>query len=132
MKRGWVLFIVCVFISCAGNAQELMNDLNKGLKVTIEVTPHSDRFVNHDLFHTFTITKLKETYQVMVSRSGTQKIKELTEEELKLFVDYVNKWSAKKYSGNSSDSIVLRIGKSNKNFSAVMNSDSKLLDLMYK
>jgi hypothetical protein len=132
MKKRWILFVVFVLISCTGSAQEIMKDLNKGLKVIIEITPHSDRFVNHDLFHTFTIIKLKETYQVMVSRSGTQKIKELTEDDIKFFEEYINKWSARKYTGNSSDLIVLKVGKTNKVFAAVMNSDVKLLDLMFK
>jgi hypothetical protein len=132
MKKELTLFIVCVFISCFGNAQEIMKNLNNGFKIIIEVTPHSDRFVNHDLFHTFTITKANETYQVMVSRSGNDKIKELTEDEVKLFVEYIDKWYTKKYEGNSSDLIALKIGKSYKNFSAVMNSDAKLLDFMLK
>jgi hypothetical protein len=132
MRKGLILSIMCFFISHLVNAQEIMKNLNNGLKIIIEVTPHSDRFVNHDLFHTFTITKVNETYQVLVSKSGKQKIKELTEEEFKPFVEYIDKWGTKKYTENSCDVIVLKIGKTCKNFSAVMNSDAKLLDLMFK
>lgn len=133
MRKGLVLFLICVFIPCFLNAQEIRKNLDKGLKVIIEITPHSDRFVNHDLFHTFTITKVNETYQVMVSRSGKQKIKELSEEELKPFMEYIDKWYAKKYTGNSCDLVLLRIGKTyRKDFSAIMNSDAKLLDIMFK
>jgi hypothetical protein len=132
MKKVLILFVICVFVPCIVNAQEIMkNHLNKGGKVIIEVTPHADRFVNHDLFHTFTIVKANGTYEVMVSKAGKQKIKELTEEELKIFIEYINKWSSKKYVGNSCDLIVLKVGKSHKSFPAMMNSDAKLLDLMF-
>jgi ribosomal protein L21E len=114
------------------NAQEVMKNLNKGETIIMEITPHADRFVNHDLFHTFTIVKANETYQVMVSKAGKQKIKELTEDELKLFTEYILKWSSKKYVGNSCDLIVLKVGKTRKSFQAMMNSDAKLLDLMFK
>jgi hypothetical protein len=132
MRKTSILFIVCAFIPCLMHAQEIIKNLNNGLEITIAVTPHADRFVNHDLFHTFAITEENGTYQVMFSRSGKQKIKELSEEELKLFVEYIDKWYTKKYEGNSSDLVVLRVGKTSKKFSAVMNSDTKLLDLMYK
>jgi ribosomal protein S4E len=132
MRKGLILFIVCAFISCSGDAQEIIKNLNKGSKIIIEVTPHADRFVNHDLFHTFSITKVNETYRVLVSRSGREKIKELTEEEFKPFLEYIDKWYTKKYKENACDLIVLKIGKTCKNFSAVMNSDAQLLDLMLK
>jgi hypothetical protein len=132
MRKGFILFIVCVFISCVGNAQEIIKNLNKGETIIMEVTPHADRFCNHDLFHTFTLTKANGTYQVMIARAGKYKIKELTEEELKLFTEYINKWSDKKYGGLSCDLVVVKSGKSHKSFQAMMNSDSKLLDLMFK
>lgn len=133
MKSKLVITIVFILISSLGFSQSILKKLDEGEKIVMEITPQGDWFTDPAWFHTYEFSKFNSEYLIILTKDNNQIKKVVSENDLKPFIDYINKWYAKELSTTPPlDDILLKIGSVEKRFLAVKNSDTQLLDIMYK
>ena len=133
MRNSFILFITCILFSSFGHCQSIIKKIDEGEKIIMEITPNGDRFTDPAWFHTFQFSKSNLEYVIILSKFGKLYRKVVSKKDLKKFAKYISKWGERKENTSLTfDSVFLKIGETEKHFYAIKNSDTELLDIMFK
>ena len=118
--------------------KSIIEKLNKGKTIIIEVEPNGDAWTNPSDFHTIRIYKSDSLFIIELLQNNKIQKKEISEQQLIKIADFIDKWIAGRqtlWKGKMAlqyDSIKIKIGRKTKRFRSDYFSDKKLLSEIFK
>jgi hypothetical protein len=118
--------------------KSIIEKLNKGKTLIIEVEPNGDGWNYPSDFHTIKIYKSDSLFIIELLQNNIIQKKEISEQQLIKIADFIDKWIEERqtlWNGKRSlqyDSIKIKIGSKTKRFRSDHFSDKKLLSEIFK